>query len=53
MPVGQLNLKAARVGRTGASALADVLERDSFLTYINLEDNGLGDDGATAVAQVW
>ena len=50
IPIATLNLKEAGLGAEGAKALAPVLQRDSFLTYANLEENELGDDGTALIA---
>ena len=51
MPLTALNLRGVPVGKLGAKALADVLVIDSFITFANLEDAGLGDEGAVAWSQ--
>ena len=50
VPIASLHLKKAGLGAVGAAALAAMLQRDSFLTYLNLEENQLGDDGAVHVS---
>ena len=50
IPLSTLDLRSVEVGRTGARALAAVLQLDSFITFANLEETDLGDDGVTAVA---
>ena len=50
-PLSSLSLRGVPVGRHGARALANVLYLDSFITFANLEDCSLGDDGAIAVAE--
>ena len=50
IPIATLNLKEAGLGAAGAATLAAVLQRDSFMTYANLEENDLGDDGTAHVA---
>lgn len=50
VPLSALDLRGAALGRAGARPLSAVLQLDSFVTFINLEENDLGDDGVSAVA---
>ena len=50
VPIATLNLKEAGLGAAGAGPLAALLAQDNFMTYANLEENDLGDEGATLVA---
>ena len=51
VPIATLNLREAGLGAAGAAALAAMLKRDSFMTYANLEENDLGDEGVTHIAE--
>ena len=50
VPLSALDLRGVALGRAGARPLSAVLQLDSFVTFINLEENDLGDDGVSAVA---
>ena len=43
VPISSLSLRSVPLGRLGARALAAVLQVDSFITFANLEDTGIGD----------
>ena len=51
VPISSLSLRSVPLGRLGARALAAVLQVDSFITFANLEDTGIGDEGTVAVTE--
>ncbi len=51
VPLSALELRGAPIGRAGgAKAFAAVLKADTFVTFANLEEAGLGDEGAALVS---
>ena len=50
VPPAYLDLRGQTIGK-GAHALAAVLKIDSYITFANLEETELGDDGVVAVAE--
>ena len=49
VPLSSIDLRGTQIGKLGAKGLAAVLQVDSFITFANLEDTGLGDEGVVMV----
>ena len=41
-----------RSSDSGATAIAEMLQRNSTLTVLNISDNAISDSGATAIAEM-